>query len=239
MHSIYTTVNLNNKKEFILHNKLTWISSLTSICQCLFDWHCYLLCFLLDQWGKWLLPLRDVLLAGYYGITADNGICLLLDTLLEEKVAVLLRENGRQKRLQSEKKMEAFKIIHLSESMQRSHKLSSQRSYRVVKIHADYCNSLNILQQLFLKPKPKRQNNWYVVLHICLFFFFIWSVPSTINRWSQQDYLSREIWANWLNLILTFSSWPIFIPALTLIFLRNMHKVCSQFISIEKVLSLC
>lgn len=137
---IYTTVNLNNKKEFILHNKLTWISSFTSICQCLFDWHCYLLCFLLDQWGKWLLPLRNVLLAGYYGITADNGICLLLDTLLEEKVTVLLRENGRQKRLQSEKKMEAFKIIHLSESMQRSHKLSSQRSYRVVKIHADYCN---------------------------------------------------------------------------------------------------
>lgn len=108
MHSIYTTVNLNNKKEFILHNKLTWISSFTSICQCLFDWHCYLLCFLLDQWGKWLLPLRDVLLAGYYGITADNGICLLLDTLLEEKVAVLLRENGRQKRLQSEKKNGGF-----------------------------------------------------------------------------------------------------------------------------------
>lgn len=68
-----------------------------------------------------------------------------------------------------------------------------------------------------------------------VWFFFIWSVPSTINRWSQQDYLSREIWANWLNLILTFSSWPIFIPALTLIFLRNMHKVCSQFISIDKV----
>lgn len=109
MHSIYTTVNLNNKKEFILHNKLTWISSFTSICQCLFDWHCYLLCFLLDQWGKWLLPLRDVLLAGYYGITADNGICLLLDTLLEEKVAVLLRENGRQKRLQSEKKWRPLK----------------------------------------------------------------------------------------------------------------------------------
>lgn len=34
--------------------------------------------------------------------------------------------------------MEAYKIIYLSESMQRSYKLSSQKSYRVVKIHADY-----------------------------------------------------------------------------------------------------
>lgn len=41
------------------------------------------------------------------------------------------------------KRMKAFKIkiIYLSESRQRSHKLSSQRSLRAVKIHADYCSS--------------------------------------------------------------------------------------------------
>lgn len=67
------------------------------------------------------------------------------------------------------KRMKAFKIkiIYLSESRQRSHKLSSQRSLRAVKIHADYCSSLNILQ-FFLKPKG--QNN--VVLHIYLCFSF-------------------------------------------------------------------
>lgn len=116
MYSIYNTVNLNSKKNSFCTTRVHefLLLYLHCICQCLFIWQCYLLCFLLDQWSKWLLPLRDVLLAGYYGITADNGICLLLDALLEEKVAVLLRENGRQKRLKSEKNESFQNQNHLS-----------------------------------------------------------------------------------------------------------------------------
>lgn len=77
------------------------------------------------------------------------------------------------------KRMKAFKIkiIYLSESRQRSHKLSSQRSLRAVKIHADYCIH-KIFYNYFLNLKVRTM--W------CYTFICVFHLKCTINKFCKQ-----------------------------------------------------
>lgn len=140
MHSIYTTVNLNNKKnsfcttslhEFLLLHLSVNASLIDIVTFSAFFWTSEANgCFHLEMYF-WLVTMVSQQIMA--------SVCFLTHSWRRRWQSSSEKMDGK-KGCKAKKKMEAFKIIHLSESMQRSHKLSSQRSYRVVKIHADYCN---------------------------------------------------------------------------------------------------
>lgn len=137
MHSIYTTVNLNNKKnsfcttslhEFLLLHLSVNASLIDIVTFSAFFWTSEANgCFHLEMYF-WLVTMVSQQIMA--------SVCFLTHSWRRRWQSSSEKMDG--KKGCKAKKMEAYKIIYLSESMQRSYKLSSQRSYRVVKIHADY-----------------------------------------------------------------------------------------------------
>lgn len=237
MHSIYTTVNLNNKNSF-----------------CTTSLHEFLLLHLSVN-----VSLIDIVTFSAFFWTSEANGCFHLEmyfwlvTMVSQQIMASVcflthswrrRWQSSSEKIDGKKGCKAKKKWRLSKSFISLKACKDLTNYPVKEVTGlSKYMQITVIHKIFynnfslnLNLNVRTTGMW---CYTFVWFFFIWSVPSTINRWSQQDNLSREIWANWLNLILTFSSWPIFIPALTLISLRNMHKVCSQFISIDKVLSLC